>query len=964
MIAFVYLGVLVFFGDALASRWFRFVSLPHRLATGFLVGLLAGTWISYLTALAASGTSDPMAVGGLASTLAMLLAAIWLRRHPPAVPVTPARLLRSIRPEWTLVLLVAAAVSAMMIWTYHYDQGTLWIAGALWSDFGPTSAISQSFALGHNFPTEYPHFAGEPIRYHFLYYFQVGNLTYLGLDPASANNVLSIASVVSLLVVVAALGERLFGSRLIGWIGAGLFFFHGALSFIPYLGSFPSVIDGIASLPGLDHFLSSGFPYRGEEWGIWAQDAYLNQRHLPSAIGILLVIVLFVVDRLPALTYGPNEPGLTGWRRRLVATVAGALRQAGAWVRHPAEAVRATLGDPWLPGYLLCGLLAGSLPLYNGAMFIASAAVLGILFVVFPNRAQMVGLGAAAAIVAIPQLLFIRPGTMAGEQTYPAFYWGYVVEDPTPVRVATYLGFIFGPKLILAAVALLVATWRQARIFLAFVALVGVAFLVQFSVEIFANHKFIHTWLIVANVFVAYGLVRLWRARASRWIPSRLVAAGLVAVIVAGGVVDLFPIKNGRMYQAGVDGDPLYEWVRTQTNPGDVFLSDFYVVHGILLAGRKIYMGWPYFSWSAGYAVGAREQWYREVFALRSARELVRRLQAAGIAYVAIDDGLRDRGFASRLNEELFRANLERVFSDPDNQYAHLAIYRVPSGPAAAAALPDAPLEDMYAGGKGAAPGRFEVPRGLALDRAGAVYVADTGNDRIQRFSSSGNLLGSFGESGSGPGQLDGPTGVAVDSSGSIVVAAGSRLLVFDSTGTYDRELAVADSSVARWVDVAIDRDDTVYALDAANGRVARFAPDGATATFGSPGDGDGQMQDPSGLAVGDGTVVVADAGNARIQLFDAEGTFVEAMPVAEWEGGAAAEADVAIDDGGTIWASSPATNAVLVYRPDGTLAGTLAPGGGEQLDRPAGLALRPGGWLFVSNAGGNRISLLGSINP
>jgi hypothetical protein len=72
----------------------------------------------------------------------------------------------------------------------------------------------------------------------------------------------------------------------------------------------------------------------------------------------------------------------------------------------------------------------------------------------------------------------------------------------------------------------------------------------------------------------------------------------------------------------------------------------------------------------------------------------------------------------------------------------------------------------------------------------------------------------------------------------------------------------------------------------------------------------------------------------------------------------------VALDESGTIWASSPATNAVLVYRPDGSFARPLSSPGAELLDRPSGLALRPGGWLFVAGAGGNRVSLLGLIQP
>src|SRR5207253_1000737 len=107
-------------------------------------------------------------------------------------------------------------------------------------DFGSTLSIMQSFAKGVNFPTQYTHFTGERIRYHFLFYFQAGNLEYLGLSPAVANNVLSIFSMTSLLVLVMTLGGVLFRSRVAGRIGAALFFFHGSLAFIPFVLSQPS----------------------------------------------------------------------------------------------------------------------------------------------------------------------------------------------------------------------------------------------------------------------------------------------------------------------------------------------------------------------------------------------------------------------------------------------------------------------------------------------------------------------------------------------------------------------------------------------------------------------------------------------------------------------------------------------------------------------------------------------------
>ena len=242
MIAIAYLVVAVYLGDAIATRWFRPVTWLHRLATAFVVGLLIATWVTYLAALLFDRVSaDALLLGNLAAGWGMALVAVLIRRWSPAGRDV-ARPQRAIR-GWDLI--TVAAITVLVTWmmtsTYSFANGELGIAVGLWSDFGPTTAIAQNFALGDNFPTEYPHYAGEAIRYHFLFYFEVGNLTYLGLDPATANNVLSIGSMVSMLVLVTALGERLFRHAGAARIGAALFFFHGALSFIPYLANLGTV---------------------------------------------------------------------------------------------------------------------------------------------------------------------------------------------------------------------------------------------------------------------------------------------------------------------------------------------------------------------------------------------------------------------------------------------------------------------------------------------------------------------------------------------------------------------------------------------------------------------------------------------------------------------------------------------------------------------------------------------------
>ncbi len=78
-------------------------------------------------------------------------------------------------------------------------------------------------------------------------------------------------------------------------------------------------------------------------------------------------------------------------------------------------------------------------------------------------------------------------------------------------------------------------------------------------------------------------------------------------------------------------------------------------------------------------------------------------------------------------------------------------------------------------GGRGTDDGQFRRPRGVAVDAAGNVYVADTGNNRIQMFDSQGRFLAKWGTTGSSLGQFRRPSGVAVDADGNIYVADASN---------------------------------------------------------------------------------------------------------------------------------------------------------------------------------------------
>ena len=237
MLAIVYLIAATYFGDCICRRFFRFTSLQHRLATSFLIGVLLSTWIVFLAAVAFHRLTHPLFAGNLVFLTVLAATVLLTWRYPPKVTENH----QVSRPpgslHWDLIWLGAFLVFAcwLMFATLSLKDGQFQIAFKAWTDFGANVSLTQSFALGRNFPPEHPFFPGEFIRYHFLFWFQTANLEFLGLNPVWSINLLSILSLLALLVQIMTLGEVMFSSRALGRISALLFFFSTSLSYLPFL---------------------------------------------------------------------------------------------------------------------------------------------------------------------------------------------------------------------------------------------------------------------------------------------------------------------------------------------------------------------------------------------------------------------------------------------------------------------------------------------------------------------------------------------------------------------------------------------------------------------------------------------------------------------------------------------------------------------------------------------------------
>ena len=189
---------------------------------------------------------------------------------------------------------------------------------------------------------------------------------------------------------------------------------------------------------------------------------------------------------------------------------------------------------------------------------------------------------------------------------------------------------------------------------------------------------------------------------------------------------------------------------------------------------------------------------------------------------------------------------------------------------------------------------QFNGPTGVAVDPSGDyVYVVDNGNNRLMKFDSSLSLTSyvtQWGASaptyapGSGDGQFKSPTSVAVDNSGHVYVidSGNDRVQKFRSSGDYRIKWGLPGSSDGQFkqpLGVAVfdpsipGLGNDVVVTDSVNNRVQRFSDSGGYwsqwgSPGGLPGSGDNQFSQPYGVAVYGARVYVADSLNNRVQAF------------------------------------------------------------------------------------------------
>ena len=171
----------------------------------------------------------------------------------------------------------------------------------------------------------------------------------------------------------------------------------------------------------------------------------------------------------------------------------------------------------------------------------------------------------------------------------------------------------------------------------------------------------------------------------------------------------------------------------------------------------------------------------------------------------------------------------------------------------------------------------FWGPRDVTIDKAGRIYIADTGNKRIRVYNlKDGEATYQFdiGSGGSRPGQLDEPSGLATHSDGRLFVADtwNRRVAVFDVDGNHLNDFRVRGwyNNVFNRPYLALDEDrDMLYITDPDGKRILVHSTDGeCLGSFGEEGDSsaEAQFNDIGGIAIdSDGFLYISDSSAAKI---------------------------------------------------------------------------------------------------
>lgn len=664
MIGVLYILLCVLCGAALCGLLFKNLGKPAeeaglpmfmvKLPAWYLIGSLTLTWLVYLIAYLFQNAKEPLLYGNLFTMLlavAFLAAAVvwgngkeklsgWKNKGKEFFLLEKSKETQAYGP--ILYTLAAVAFTGfLMFLTFKVVDNSIYVGYSVFSDFAPHLGMIRSFSVSNNFPTQYAHFAGEDIRYHFMFQFMAGNLEYLGLRLDFAFNLPSMFGMIAVYMLLFVLVVRITKSRLCGYLTAVLFTFRSSFTVFRYMAEQGK--DNVwNALKTNTEFL--GYT-QNENWGLWNLNVYCNQRHLAFALAMLVLAVLLFFPYVEKMgesllqVKGADKPDL---KCRIEQFKTLFFTKTAFGVLD----VKFAVG---------MGVFLGALAFWNGSVLVATLAMLFFMAAVSEFRLDYL---ITAVIVLV--LYFCQSALFVeGSVVSPAYFFGFLAENKTIWGVLLFIVELTGMVLFIAIAGAAMVRGTKRYMLLVFLVPFVLAFTLALTGDITVNHKWIMMSLMLVSMFAAIVLTNLLKS--GDWL-KRAVALLLLVVLTATGMYDLTTVvKRNENYLVFSYDDPVTNWIAENATCDDIFLTPYYSLNNVVMGGAMLYYGWPYYAWSAGYDTYTRDAKVREMYEASSVEELDALIKEHKIRYIIVDHDCRTSS-EYEVREDVIEAAYETVF--------------------------------------------------------------------------------------------------------------------------------------------------------------------------------------------------------------------------------------------------------------------------------------------------------------
>ena len=678
-----------------------FVFVP----ASFLTGTIGITWCVYLLAsiLSSKGVEQALLTADaivLAAATVCFFVWFWWKKRTKSIGMCLSELYTGIQKhgitagEWGFLVLLLILIVQMMFRTFFIWDNTLYVGLSVFSDFAPHLGMIRSFSYSDNFPTSYAHFAGEDIRYHFLFQFLVGNLEKLGMRLDFAFNLPSIAGLLFACILLYVLAVKLSGRRLCGYFATAFFLFRSSPSFFKFVAEQPKGTLWDA-LKNQIEFISYT---QNESWGLWNLNVYCNQRHFAFAIAVLLLALLYFMPYLYCMAeklkqrccqetaaiqkekHGTDftedfivlqeEEQKTDRKKGCKRNGAQAKVVLKTFLKTCFFTKTAFAFYDW-KGSLVLGIVLGGMAFFNGSVLIACLSMLFFMAAFSEYRLDYLLTAVTALVLSLAEsALFVD-----GAAVSPQFYFGFLADNKTIAGSLAYMWDLWGILGLFVIAALFFDKGVRRYLIVIFSGPLLLAFTVSLTPDVTVNHKFVMLSAMLLSIYPAMVVVRLLEHKR---LSCRILAVLLSFVLVATGVFDYCIVyrRNNPAYALTYSQeDALTLWIKENADADDIILSSWYHLHPVVLGGGMLYYGWPYYAWSAGYDTAYRESMVIQMYEAETSEELDNLVKQENIRYIIVDRECRESTLF-QVREDVIANTYEVVYTEGDGDWL-LSIYDV-----------------------------------------------------------------------------------------------------------------------------------------------------------------------------------------------------------------------------------------------------------------------------------------------